>query len=73
MLVYVKRDVLIVNFPFLSGNVPRRPLMVSIDLNFFAVLEHILMLVVLPNSLSKPIGIINFAQHFQNLNEDSMS
>ena len=51
------------------------PLMVYINLNLFALQEHLRMLLTsiivtnseLPNFLSKAIGIINSAKHFPNI------
>ena len=49
------------------------PLMVYINLNLFALPEHPHMLltpiIVMPNFLSKAIGIINAAKHFPNFIE----
>ena len=71
--IYDKRDDFIfdiVNFPFLDGDVPRRPsYAVYIYLNLFALPEHLRMLLTsiivtnsyLPNFLSKAIGIISIA------------
>ena len=66
--IYDKRDDFnfdIVNFLFLDGDVPQRPsygvFIYYIYLNLFALPEHLL-----PNFLSKAIGIINSAKHFPN-------
>ena len=76
--IYDKRDDFnfdIVNFPFLDGDVPQRPSYgVYIYVNLFAFPEHLRMLLtsiivtnsLLPNFLSKVIGIINYAKHFPN-------
>ena len=47
--IYDKRDEFdfdIVNFPFLVGDVPRRPFMVYIYLNLLALPEHLCMLLI---------------------------
>ena len=75
--IYDKRvdfDFDIVNFPFLDGDVPRRPsygVYISQLIRFARASSHVddfnnRNKFLMPNFLSKDIGIINFVKHFPN-------